>query len=249
MKKAFVLSVLFIAALSACQKTSDTLNQPTTYRVDGITDIVMAGDSGSAAYVNYSVNYVGPVQETVTLSFGDLPKGIMIDTSAQNVLTGIPNYTGMIHLIKTDTNQRKGTYVIKLLCNGSRTGAKFYTLNLKVLSKTIIPISSVCDTPLTGTWDTCTDLCSGTTYTDVVSLDATVVNRIHFTNFQNAGIDVYADLNCSNGTFVIPRQTFAGGAAAVWGSGSFASKLLAMSVTDSSGVAGIQTCAVSMTRP
>jgi len=222
MKKALVFLVLFIGVLAACTKSTDSSNHPTTYRVDGITDITLGGDSGSVAYISYNVNYIGPIQETVSLSFEGLPVGVKVDES-ESVMNGIPTFSASLLLVKTDAMDMKGTYDIKLICNGSKTGKKSYNLKLKILAKSATPIPppvTRCDSAMAGNWDTCFDFCSGSPYMDVITVDGTVANRIHFANFQGYNIQVFADLNCDSATFVIPRQTFLSGDAAIWGSGA-----------------------------
>ena len=248
MKKAYLLFVLFIVAISACQKTSNSSTHPTTYTVAGITDVTIGGDSGSSNSVYYSVNYVGPIQETVTLSLANLPAHIVVDTTYSYPTTGIPSFTSGFRLVNTDTST-KGKFTVKLMCNGSVTGQKYYTFVLTVLPNTY-RAPSRCDSSLVGNWDTCIDFCdvTSTVFSNTITLDATTANRIHFSNFQNYGVDVYADLNCATGTFTIPRQTFAGGSAAIWGSGSFANKFMSYSVTDSS-FAGVTPCSGSISRP
>ncbi len=251
MKKTIVLLVLSFVALSACQKSSNNSTHPTTYMVSGITDVTMGGDSSSTLDLAYSVNYVGPIQETVTLSLTGLPPKVIVDTTIQSITTGIPSYMAGFHLINTDT-MAKGKYTVTLVCKGSITGEKSYTFTIKVLphSSTGVPPGVHCDSSLVGNWDTCLDFCdvTGTIFSNTITVDGTVANRIHFSNFQNYGIDVYADLNCAAGTFTIPRQTFAGGAASIQGTGNFANKLMSYSVTDSS-VVGVTPCSGTVQRP
>ena len=246
MKKAFLLFTLFIVTLSACQKTSNSSTHPTTYMVTGITDAVIGGDSLSTLDLSYFVNYVGPIQETVTISLADLPSTIVIDTTFHSATTGIPSFNVGFRLINMAFS-KGGKYTIKLMCDGSVTGKKYYTFMLKILPKT--PIAT-CDSSLVGTWDTCTDFCLGGMYADAVSVDGTVLNRIHFANFQSLGSDVYADLNCSTGTLTIPHQTVTGGTGTVtiYGGGSFANKLITYNVTDSTSLGSIP-CSGNMTRP
>lgn len=252
MKKALFLFTISFVALSACQKTSNSSTHPTTYSVQGITDATIQGDSSSTLDLGYTVNYVGPIQETVTLSLADLPAHIMVDTSWYYSHTGIPSFTTGFHLINmipaTDSTT-KGKYTVKLVCDGSVTGRKYYTFTLRVLPKTPIVIPH-CDSPLVGTWDNCLDFCdvTSTVFTNEITVDGTTMNRIHFSNFQNYGIDVYADLDCSTGSFIIPRQTFAGGAATIYGSGTFADKFMSYNVIDSSAV-GVTPCSGNLARP
>lgn len=253
MKKALVFIALSFVALSACQKTTNSSTHPTTYAVQGITDVKIMGDTLSTLDLSYSVNYVGPIQETVTLSLGDLPPNIVVDTTWYYANTGIPSFVGGFRLVNKNPQSDslvKGKYTVKLICDGSVTGRKYYTFVLNVLPKAPLPGMIHCDSALVGNWDTCMDFCdvTSTIFSNTLTVDGTTMNRIHFSNFQNYGIDVYADLDCATGTFVIPHQTFAGGAAAIWGTGSFSNNFISYSVTDSS-VVGVTPCSGSVTRP
>lgn len=131
--KHLLFSLLFLLVLaSACKKTTDSSHQPTNYKVNNITDITLDTGNGYNTLLQYELVATGPVQETVTLSFEDLPKGIIMDTTEYLTCSGIPGFTAYIHLITADTLKLQGNYKVKLVCTGSVTGKKYYDVNLKV---------------------------------------------------------------------------------------------------------------------
>jgi hypothetical protein len=218
MKKLSILFLLIFIAFSSCQKTDNSAisNEPTNYRVQNITDVIMGnGTTGpTMASLQYSVALVGSIQETVSLSLSGLPAGVYIDTANyyRTATTGIPPFSCTITLV--NYNAVAGTYPIKLMCNGTVTGQKYYTFNL------VVEPTPPCNASLSKTYYSCINYCLGSTYyTDVVTADASIGTRIHFSNFANSGQSIYADLNCSSGTLTIPAQTV--GSATYTGSGRF----------------------------
>jgi len=200
MRKLILLFAVFCIALSSCTKDTKS-DLPTTYRVDNISDVTISYQRGITTNTSYNVSYVGPIQETVTLSLGGLPAGVTADTNISH--TGVPTFYTSFTLTN-DGTAKPGTYTITLNCHGSQTGDKHYTFKLKVLGQ------PQCTSLITGVWSMNTD-CNGTNYTDNISLDpAGVSNRVYFTNFSGLGISVYADIDCNSGYITIPSQTVAG---------------------------------------
>lgn len=232
MKKTFLLFMLFCIALSSCKKDNNS-TQPTTYRIDNITDIQMQYYPGSSTYLSYTVNYVGPIQETVTLSLSGLPAGITVDTNAH---TGIPTF-GTNFIITNDGTAKAGTYTITLNCVGSKTGTKSYTFKLKVLP------APQCTSSVTGFYTQGYD-CSGARFSDNVSVDPLgTPNRIYFSNFANLGVNVYADLTCLSSSLTIPRQYIGGHM--YRGSGSFYPGYIYYNYYDSSAF-GYNYCTITL---
>lgn len=232
MKKTLLLFMLFCIALSSCKKDNNS-TLPTTYRVDNITDMQLQYYPGSSTYLQYSVNYVGPIQETVTLSLSGLPAGISTDTESH---TGVPSFNTTF-IITNDGTAKAGTYTVTLNCVGSKTGAKSYTFKLKVLP------APQCTSTVTGTYTNGND-CMGNYFSDNVVVDpAGASNRIYFNNFANLGVRVYADLTCMNNTLTIPRQYIGGHM--YRGSGNFYSGYIYYNYYDSSAL-GYNYCTVSL---
>jgi hypothetical protein len=241
MRKVTVLFVLFVAALSACQKNSDNSNMPTTYKVNGITDQFIAFDTGATVAMGVTVNYAGPIQETVTLSLENLPAGIYVDSSNHYANTGIPTFSGYFLLTNSGT-AKTGIYTVTLVCNGSVTGRKTYSFRLRVLSPTI------CSSGTLGAWNNSIlfGLSTSTPFADTVKGDGSVINRIHFTNFFDSGFNVYADIYCKASTFTIPMQQV--GMHYVYGSGVFTSTTISYGFTDSIDPLTIYSYGVNMSR-
>jgi hypothetical protein len=233
MKKAyFLLALVCVSFFSCTKKNSDTANQPKTYIVQGITDITLLPNN--SAYMGLTVQYVGPVQEHVALSFEGVPSGILIDS--QSNLSGIPTFTSQVTFTDNGSVPR-GTYKAKLICNGSVSGQKSYDFSIRVLS---------CVDEVSGFFTHCTSFCSASgSYTDSVGVDSSTASRIVFSNFSGNGISIYADLACGGSSLTIPAQSVGG--KTYTGSGSFALGYINITYSvDSSGFTNY--CGFTMSR-
>ena len=228
MKRLSLIVILVFVAFSACQKdNSVTSNEPTTYKVQGITDVIL-GDGITAPNVSskyYTVALNGNIQETVSLSVSGLPSGVYIDTTYRVPTTGIPTfYTRMTIRNK---GAAPGTYPVKLLCNGSVTGQKYYTFNI------IIRPTPPCNQAFVKTYIHCQNACaSGGYYTESITADGTLPNRIYFSNFGGYGSGayvIYADLDCTRGTINLPTQSLYG--QTISGTGSFTAGRITINFT------------------
>jgi len=237
MKRILTLcSLLFIALFSCTKSDSTDSHLPTMYRIDGIHDLTFDPNLYiSSDTLNLSVVYVGPLQETVTLSFSDLPAGITVDTT--HVATGIPSFYTRI-ILTSDGTAKAGTYQVKLHCNGTQSGAKYYTFNI-----IIVPAPS-CSGALTGSWTNCYNFCAASPYFDSVSAGA-INNRIIFNNFNGKGVSLYADIDCKNSVINIPSQSIAGHT--YYGTGGFSGNAISLVFADSSAL-GYSYCADSLKR-
>ena len=230
MKKLSFLFLFVFAAFSACQKDNSPIaNEPTNYHVQGITDVIMGnGTSGpTTASLSYTVALVGNIQETVSLSLQGLPAGVYRDTASYYMTptTGIPTFSASFILV--NNGAAPGTYPIKLMCNGNVTGQKYYTFNLNVLP------APPCNASVVKTYTFCRNYCGTSAYyTDVVTADASLGTRIHFSNFANTGIStIYADLDCTTGRITIPYQTIPGDV--ISGSGTFSTNYMSINYNTS----------------
>jgi len=220
MKKLSFLFLFIFVAFSACQKdnSSPIANEPTNYRVQGITDVFLGDGSttgiSTMATLNYSVDLVGSLQETVALSLSGLPSGVYRDTLGYYFMptTGIPTFTTRIVLV--NAGAAPGTYPVKLNCNGSVTGDKYYTFNVVVVPP------PPCNASMIKKYQYCQNYCgSSSYYADTVTGDGVSGTRIYFSNFGNLKVKVYADLNCTTNTLTIPTQIIPGDV--ISGSGTF----------------------------
>jgi len=209
MKKAyFLLALVCVSFFSCTKKNSDTANQPKTYIVQGLTDVTVMPNTSVYLYLN--VQYVGPTQEHVALSFEGIPPGISIDS--QGSLSGIPTFNAAIYFV--DNSARRGNYHAKLICTGSQTGQKSYDFYIRVGS---------CGDIISGLYTQCTS-CNSTIYTDNISVDSSSLSRIYFSNFAGKGISIYAELTCGSTSFTIPSQIVGG--KSYFGSGTFSPSYL-----------------------
>jgi hypothetical protein len=207
MRKAYLLFTLLCFAFSACKK-SNTNDRPTTYVVNGIHDVEVSLDESDSWALG--VQYVGPVQENVSLSIEGLPAGVIYDISPE---TGVPSFSTNVSF--RDLSAQPGVYACKLVCNGSQTGRRSYDFNITVGEQ------AICG--LLGTYTRVSSNCDTVTYTEViaaVNADANT-NLIKFSNFLNSGYQVTATVNCNTSTITIPNQPLSGNNSSISGSGTF----------------------------
>lgn len=185
-------------ALASCSK-SDKSELPSTYRIDGIKDLEFTPTlSNKTPEVTVPLNIVNLVsfQENIKLSLQGLPTGFQYKFSYPN---GYPTFS--TEFTVSDISAEAGTYPIKLICEGSKSGKSSYNLNLVV--KQLDPISG-----LLGKWKV--DLgSSGTVGYDTVT-KYSEANAIMFNNFGTVARNIYAKINPNNLTITIPAQQASG---------------------------------------
>ena len=237
MKRISLLFSLTFFTLLSCTKSDNSSDHlPRTYRIDGINDIVFDPNLYiTADTLSLTINYVGPVQEKVTLGFSDLPAGITVDTT--HITAGIPTFYSRV-VFSNDGTAKPGIYEAKLNCNGTQTGAKYYTFNIRIVS---VPS---CAAVITGSWPNCYGFCGALPYVDSISA-GTIPNRIVFSNFNGKGISLYADIDCKNAILNIPSQTVSGHT--YYGTGGFSGNAMSLIYADSSAL-GYTYCADSLKR-
>lgn len=200
MKHLSFLLAFALLALAACKKNEGP-QQPITYRINGITDLKM--QDGGGAFMELDLEYVGPVQERVSLSFSGLPQGV--EAQFNNQSGTVPFNTWVL---VGATGATPGTYPIKLLCNGSATGEHSYDLTL-----TISP--TPCGEKLPGAYIG-SGSCGGSFASNIsFGFD----NKLYIHNLGGTFITAEIKVNCDNGTFTIPPQSV--GNDTLTGSGSF----------------------------
>jgi len=198
------MPVIGICFLS-CQKPDVTVYTGPTYpafTVNGVEDIHLSNGSTSAYGMALTITYTDSAQENVSLSISTLPPGISIDTALP--MAGIPTFSTQIVFQDTGLfGATPGTYPMTLTAVGSRSGTKTYTFNLKILAAPSYTANVV------GGFDNSMDQCRANTYADSVYNDASIVNKIWFTNFGGYGILVYGSVN-AGANITIPSQTVGG---------------------------------------
>jgi hypothetical protein len=203
MKNIFLFIFFLSPVAFSCQKATKTngLTQ-TYYTINGINDIaIQATDSFSSSSLSLSLSYMGPSQETVSLSVDSLPNGIHISRNNLIDATGIPPFSAVLTFL--DTMAAPGSYPVVLVSTGTISGRRTYRFNI-----TILPPQN-CYTMLTGSFSNCNSTGSAGIYQDAITVDTSSTSSvIYFHNFGNTGHTIYADLNCANGTFQIPFQSF-----------------------------------------
>jgi len=240
MKKIYLIIALTVAIVS-CNKTTNNTTVITplpAFTVNGITDVTLT--NGTSYYISMplTVAYDDSTQETVTLSVSGLPAGVTMDSTW--VTTGIPTFSTELSLSDTlDAGANPGTYPITITATGSNGGKKSFQFNLNVVS----PAS--CTSNVVGVYSICASSCfSSTTYSDNVTADANITNKIWFANVYGIGLKLFGYYNCNTRYITIPAQTVSGvtyygvGTASVGGSSHY----INMSVTSSNS----GTCNVSM---
>lgn len=204
-------SVLFcvLALLTAsCNKTNNSTlvnnNSGTgkpSFALNGLSNVIIANNSeyGSTISKELTVEYLDSAQESVALTIAQLPNGIFLDSVAW-VSNGIPTFTTIMRLSNpSDTGVKPGNYPIIITATSESGKVRTYPFTLTVQG---FP------TAFLGEYDSCTTTCTGNVpYTDNVSADPAVRNKIWFSNFRNSGHAVYALLK-HNGDLTFPYQIF-----------------------------------------
>lgn len=241
MRKAYLLFTLLCITFAACKKNNN--NKPTTYVVHGVHDIALT--QGETYDYSLFLDYVGPVQENVTLEMLGLPSGVSVDFSRTG---GVPSFTTDVTL--RNNSAEPGMYECQLKTHGDQTGDKFYDFTINVKSAPICGLlgnytyTSTCDTPVMGTAETLT----------AASVPVeNAVNPVRFANFGAHGWIVSGKVDCSTNKITIDLQSVnTSGNVQVSGTGSFTSAgTITINYTIYTTVAGVTTqeaCMFTMLR-
>ena len=206
MKKfCFILSFAALALAACTKKTTNTtimLEPKPAYIVSGVHDVsVTNGNIYSNVTMQISVLYNDSDQYAVNLSLSALPTGIAMDTTWST--NGIPSYSTLLTLYDTTAvGATPGNYPMTLTAT-SIYGKKTYPFNLRVNTQ------PSCTSIILGTYSYCYG-CTSNYYTDIVTADVSVPNKIWFSNFNNSGQKVYGMVSCSSLSITIPNQTIGG---------------------------------------
>jgi hypothetical protein len=202
--------LIFISAVvllqgPGCTKnttTNNNINKDTlsAYTVHGIRDMKLSTDTATASS-NIVVHYSDSAQQLVHLSVTGLPAGITIGNNF--VTEGYPTFSTTLTLLDTNYLQPaiEGDYPILFNCTSATGQIKSYPFTLHITHP-----GDTCLSTYTGIFPSCNN---GTnTFADTVTNDATIPNKIWFSNFNGEGIRVAAMV--SNCQVLIPAQISAG---------------------------------------
>lgn len=206
-----ISTLLFFSAcafLFACNKPNNKA-QTQPYAIAGVDDIqLMQGEPDSWSL---EIRSIGPVYETVTLSITGLPQGV---TATMTKSEGQPTFFSTV--VFNNTNALPGSYPCVLTASSPEAGASTYNFMVKISN----PI--ICG--LIQNFNGYTSCDTTPFLSNIVTLSPPIedsINTVQINNFANNGIDVAADIDCSNSTISIPMQWFNGNTVSVIGSGSF----------------------------
>jgi hypothetical protein len=203
MNRKLLFLALLVIGFASCKKDDDNEPSKPSYRIDGIVDRSMQKTvfgTPPTTTLNLNVMYEHSDQERVTLSIENVPEGLKSKFSTKS---GIPGFNTSLLLI--DSGVVAGEYTLKLIATGSNTGRRSYDFNLTVLAP------PDCSSDLTGTGYATQTSCNPTgSFTQNITSVPGQVGRVLFSNFDNTGAQVYANVICNSGQVSIPSQTVNG---------------------------------------
>jgi len=202
--------LLFLALLPAlfagCVKDDDDVAQPIMppYIVTGLSDVTLQKiSSGPAAVYNsyVQVEYQNGEQERVTISLENLPTGLV---DSLETPSGYPTFYTGLHLV--DSGVAAGSYNARLVVSGDRSGRREYPFAIRVLAAPNCAPSAV------GNYTGNSSCGAGSNYS--VSVQSPAEHRITVSNFNNSGVQLYANTQCMTGSdyvyLTFPSQTVGG---------------------------------------
>lgn len=200
MNKSYVAIAAFAiaASLASCSKSDNNDSLPTNYKIDGIHDVTVQPLVNPNTYFSVNVSYVGTVQERVSLSLEGVPSGCDGNIS---VTGGYPTFASAISF--SDTSALPGTYPIKLVCEGSKSGKKSYDFNLVIKPEPDFGVVYI------GTYPNSSNSCVYNGHYTATVTASDKINKIYLNNFDNSGNTIYA-LVSANQYLTIPTQTVNG---------------------------------------
>lgn len=139
MKQSIILlSVLLLAGFSACKKDKKDTTPPSTtppvtmdtsnltgYAIDGLKDFTLTNYDENMPIV---VKKTGTAQTNLSISVGDLPKGVSADIETKS---GIPDFSSAI-TFRIDELPPAKVYSIKVVLSDGANNKKTYRLNMKI---------------------------------------------------------------------------------------------------------------------
>ncbi len=211
--------MIFMIILVSCKKSGTTNNITIvnsngipSFVVEGLTNITLTNNTSGYVYESITIQYEDSAQEMVTLSLSGVPAGITTDTTWQ--ASGYPTFsTTIVFYDTTAAGATPGTYPLTLNVTSPSKGTRSFAFKLTVKNP------PPCTSTVTRNYVNCQNCTSVGYYSDSVYADATVFNKIWFTNIDNSHNLVYGLLLCNTGQVTIPVQTVGG--VTYSGSGSF----------------------------
>jgi len=198
---------MIIVSIASCRKRDEVVNNYTTigssqpaFAINGISDLAFINEVNYGAVLSLTVQYMDSAQENVTLGLTGLPTGITYDTTWIN--SGIPTFSTTLSVFDTmGAGVTPGIYPVKLTATTISGRTRSYPFNIKVQGM---------PTAFLGKYTTCSYFCTPTSvYSDSLYVDASVPNKVWFSNFGNTGNKVYAMITAPE-TMTIPSQTAGG---------------------------------------
>lgn len=201
--KRYLTAILILFLLPQCKKTNTTNNYITTNNMDavaveGLTSVEIR--KGLAANLPLVISYNASTQQKVTLSVTGLPDGI---TSVfYGPAIGYPTFGTSLTLYDTSTSAPTiaGDYHAIFTITGETGYRRQLPFTISVLDYD----DSLCAAWLTGIYTACK--IDTTHFSDTATADASISNKLWFSNFANRHIRINAIYDCDNRSFTIPTQ-------------------------------------------
>ncbi len=239
MKKIFLPFLILICFLSSCSKVAD----------DGVDSFAMTGPSTVSLIkgshngderpeIELLLTTKGSQHDYVTFSLENVPAGLsyVIDTSS-----GIPPFKTSVRFI--DSGVVEGNYTLNMVVTDYSSRITF-PLNVVVTS---LPD---CTSDVTGSSYVTVSPCRSTgNFVQNVTRAEGGYNRVFFSNIDNTGAKIYADIDCEHNTLSIPEQTF--NEIVYSGTGAYSvangQHIITLSVTQYSARYGVSSCEYRLT--
>lgn len=202
------LPLVLIAAcavnlVSCKKKNKDDAGTPVVdsqaYMISNIQDITFTNNE--SMIWDLPVEWKTGKQEKVTVTIGGLPANV---TVTPDTIAGLPTFKPEFTL--TARHATPGTYPINVYASSATLGTKKYDVNLRVLT------SANCVSEFIGSYPSTThtygDTTDGIYNASIVSGGPFILSITCSSLSYNS---IKANLNCDNGTFVIPQQSSNGG--------------------------------------
>ncbi len=186
MKNSYLLLAVLLLFLS-CKKNNDK-NTPAdtfTYSVSGIHNLTIV--QGNKDSLQLQVASTGGSPENLSVSVSGLPSGVL---AAYSNTTGTPDFSTTITFV-TNAQTAAGTYPLKLLLRGAKTGDKTYDINLTISAAISYIINGIHDVTIQQGSDDQLDL----------AIESVGANPETVTlSLSNLPTGVTADINPTSGT-------------------------------------------------
>lgn len=203
MKKLTLIALSAALVFTACKKnTYDNNNNPTpadsnSYIVNGITDFSVAQEKEFVMAL--SVTHEKGEQQQVTLSNGELPKGVYISFEPQK---GIPAFASVV-TIHTSDSTPVGIHHIKITASGNKSSkVKEFPVAMTVTK------GAPCGFKLGGTYSVTKDCSLNGAAWETEVFGSSQDYNISFRSlpYASSWYSTKAVIDCDNRTVIIPPQ-------------------------------------------